>query len=99
MQWPIRPQLYAITLAGYFGLSYLSKSDDTLKRTIWGKTPEFVKNIELALGIAAWAVLGTYLGLAEGYDAVTLVLFFLAQLCYIGARQRLAPFNSALTRR
>ena len=65
-------------------LALISRDDQKLKRAIWKKTPEFVKNIELGIGIAAWAVLGTYLGLAEGYDPVTLVLFFLSQLAYMG---------------
>ena len=71
-------------MLGYFGLSYLSKSDDVLKKTIWEKTPEFVQWIEVVLGLIAWTILGTYIGIAEGYDPVTLVLFFISQLAYIG---------------
>lgn len=66
----------------------MSRSNAVLKKTIWEQTPSFVQWVEIVLGIMAWAILGAYIGLAEGYDPVTLVLFFISQMAYIG----MAPF-------
>ena len=73
-----------MTLSGYFFLSYSSRKNSDLKKVIWRETPELVQWVEVIVGLVAWIFLGTYLGLAEGYEVVTLILFFALQLVYIG---------------
>ena len=40
--------------------------------------------VETIAGLVSWIVTGVYLGIAEGYEPITLVLFFALQLVYIG---------------
>ena len=78
------PQLYAVAFAGYFFLSYSSRRSKDLKAAIWRETPELVQWVETIAGLVSWIVTGVYLGIAEGYEPITLVLFFALQLVYIG---------------
>jgi len=69
---------------GYFFLSYKTRHWDELKRVVWQDTPEKLQWVEVLLGLISWILLGTYLGVAEGYEPATLALFFVFQLLYIG---------------
>lgn len=62
----------------------MSRQSNELKRVIWQDTPETLQWVEVAFGLVSWILLGTYLGLAEGYDTISLSFFFVFQMLYIG---------------